>query len=241
MATRKLVLGSAAGAVIAGAIMAAAPSHAQQAAGDPAQTYAGARAQYEAQLQDYNQKQQAYERQRREYNAEVDAYQRALNTAPTAPDTVVVVDDPDPEVVVVDPDRDRTIVVDDVPPGGTVVVTEPGPPDVIVARESDDFEQRLLIANVPPLVRLEDVAGLNREFFNEPVVDAAGVPVGHFRRVEVKDTWGGRLAAVITLDPSRRTIALPTDRVRLDPNRRIFIADMTARQIDTIPSGFPYG
>jgi hypothetical protein len=54
-------------------------------------------------------------------------------------------------------------------------------------------------------------------------------------------SWGGRLAAVITLNGSRRTIALPIEHVRFDHDRRIVIADMTARQIDTIPSGLPYG
>jgi hypothetical protein len=233
---RKLVLSSAAGAIIVCAITVAAPSQAQQSESDPAQSYANARAQYEAQLQDYNQKQQAYERQRGEYNADVDEYERVLNTpAPTA--ETVAVDDPDPDVVVVDPD-DRAVVIDEVPPGGVVVVTEPEEPAVIVAR--DDFAERLLIANVPPLVRVEDVVDVNNEFFNVPVVDAAGLPVGHFRRMEVKDTWGGRLAVVITLNGSRRTIALPTEHVRLDPESRIVIADMTAREIDTVPSGFPY-
>ena len=197
-----------------------------------------ARTQYEAQLQDYNQKQQAYERQRGKYNADVDEYQRALNTPAPAADTVIVVDHPDPDVVVVDPDDDRAVVIDEVPAGGAVVVTEPDAPTVIVAR--DDFAERLLIANVPPLVRVEDVIDVNNAFFNVPVVDASGLPVGHFRRMEVKDTWGGRLAAVITLNGSRRTIALPTEHVRLDPESRIVIADMTAREIDTIPSGFPY-
>ena len=241
MATRKLVLGSAANVLVAGAIMTAAPAFAQQSGSDPAQAYAGAKAQYEAELQDYNKKQQTYEQQRNEYNAKIGQYQRALNAPAPAPNSVVVVDDPDPDVVVIDRERDQAIVVDEVPPGGAVVVRNPNADNVVVSREADDFAQRLLFRDVPPLVRLEDVVDVNDRFFNAPVVDAAGLPVGHFRRVEIKDTWGGNLAAVITLNGSRRTIAVLAEHVRLDAERGIVIADMTARQMDRIPSGFPYG
>jgi hypothetical protein len=59
-----------------------------------------------------------------------------------------------------------------------------------------------------------------------------------FRRIETKEP--GDLVAVITLD-TRRTISVLTEHVRLDPDRRTVIADLTAREIDLIPSGFPYG
>jgi hypothetical protein len=216
MATRKLFLGSAAKLFVVGAIC-ATPALAQQ---DSAQAYASARSQYEAQLQDYNQKQQAYEQQRSQYNTKVDQYQRALSGPARSSDTVVVVDDDDPDVVVVE---------------------NPDAPDVVVARETDVFAQRLLIRDVPGLVRLEDVIDVNNRLFNAPMVDAAGIPVGHFRRVEIKETWGGNIAAVVTLNGSRRTISLLTEHVRLDPDRGVIIADLTARQIDRIPSGFPYG
>ena len=50
-----------------------------------------------------------------------------------------------------------------------------------------DFADRLLMPNVPPtLMRLEDIADVNDDLFNMPVIDAAGYPVGHFRRVETK-------------------------------------------------------
>jgi 3',5'-cyclic AMP phosphodiesterase CpdA len=221
MATRKLVLGSAATLLFSGAIIAAAPVLAQSSS-DPAQAYSGAKAQYDAELQDYNQKQQAYERQRSEYNAKIDSYQRSLNAMP---DTVVVVDDPAPDVVVVDRD-----------PAATVVVADANP-DVVVV--TDDFAQRLAIRNVPPLVRLEDVADVNYQLFNMPVLDSAGLPVGHFRRIESKAP--GDLVAVVTLNGSRRTISLLTEHVRFDPDRRTIIADLPARAIDRIPSGFPYG
>ena len=216
MATRKLILGSAASLLlVSGAMIAAAPVLAQSS--DPAQSYSAATAQYESELQTYNQNQQAYERERSEYNDRIDDYQQSLNAPlPSRMPDVVVVEDNAPDVVVVDPDE-----------------------DVVVIDDRDDFTDRLII-DVPPsaLMRLEEAADVNREFFNVPVLDAAGLSVGHFRRIETKEP--GDLVAVITLD-SRRTISVLTEHVRLDPDRRSIIADLTAREIDLIPSGFPYG
>jgi hypothetical protein len=212
MAKRKLILGSAASLIL----MSAAPVLAQSS--DPVDAYATAKAQYESDLQAYNQKQQTYERDRSEYNANVAQYQRSLSAPlprkmPDAP--AVVVADPDPDVVIVDPD-----------------------PDVVVV--ADNFADRLIMA-VPPsaLVRLESIPDVNYAFFNVPVLDMAGVPVGHFRRIETKDP--GVLVAVVTLNGSRRTISMTTEHVRLDPDRRHVIADLTGREIALIPSGFPYG
>jgi hypothetical protein len=229
MATRKLILGSAASLLLSGAMIAAAPALAQSS--DASQTYSDAQARYNSELQDYNQKQQEYERQRAEYNAKINDYQRSLNTPlpRRLPDAVgtdvppVVAVDPDPDVVVIDRD-----------PGQTVVVRDPDP-DVVVV---DDFRDRLLIRNVPPLVRVEDVADPNYQLFNLPVLDSAGLTVGHFRRIETKEP--GDLVAVITLN-SRRTISVLTDHVRFDPGARTVIADLTGREMDLIPSGFPYG
>ena len=216
MATRKLVLGSAASLLlVSGAMTAAAPVLAQSS--DPAQSYSAATAQYESELRTYNQNQQAYERERTEYNDRIDDYQQSLNAPlPSRMPDAVVVEDNAPDVVVVEPDN-----------------------DVVVIDDRDDFTDRLII-DVPPsaLMRLEDAADVNREFFNIPVLDAAGLSVGHFRRIETKEP--GDLVAVITLD-SRRTISVLTEHVRLDPDRRTIIADLTAREIDLIPSGFPYG
>jgi hypothetical protein len=234
MATRKLVLGSAASLILSGAMITAVPVSAQSS--DPAQAYSSARAHYDSALQDYNQKQQAYERERSEYNAKLDAYQRALNAPPPArlPD-VAVVDDPDPNVVVVDPEPNTTVVING-PRDRTVILRDPAPNDVVVV---DNFRDRLLIRDVPPLMRVEDVVDPNYELFNMPVVDSAGLPVGHFRRIETKEP--GDLVAVVTLNGSRRTISMVTEHVRFDPGRRTIIADLTAREIDLIPSGFPYG
>jgi hypothetical protein len=103
-----------------------------------------------------------------------------------------------------------------------------------------EFMQRLMIPNVPnSLMCLDDVAGVNSALFNTPVIDAYGYRVGRFRRVEVKAP--GDVVAVITLNNSLRTIAVVTDHVRYEPGMDLMIADLTAVQLDRIPSGFPYG
>jgi len=244
MATRKLILGSAASLIL----MSAAPVLAQSS--DPAQTYSNAKSQYEADLQAYNQSQQAYERERSEYNAKVADYQRSLNSPPLIvrmPDApVAVIRDPSPDVVVVDPEPSTAVVVDE--PSTTVVVKDPdtrvvvADPDANAVVVADNFSTRLAL-NVPPsaLVRLETVPNVNDAFFNVPVLDVAGVPVGHFRRIETKEP--GVLVAVVTLDINtmRRTISMEIDHVRLDPDNRIVIADLSGREMALIPSGFPYG
>ena len=103
-----------------------------------------------------------------------------------------------------------------------------------------DFADRLLMPNVPAtLMRLADVADVNDELFNMPVIDAAGYPVGHFRRVETKVP--GDVVAVIALNGSRRAIAVLTDHVRYEPARRRIIADLTTFELDRTPSEFPSG
>jgi hypothetical protein len=94
--------------------------------------------------------------------------------------------------------------------------------------------------NVPPtLMRVEDVADVNDELFNMPVIDAAGYRVGHFRRVETKVP--DHVVAVITLNGSRRTISVLTDHVRFEPGTRLIIADLTTVELDRTPSEFPIG
>ena len=102
------------------------------------------------------------------------------------------------------------------------------------------FAERLLMPNVPVmLMRLEDVAEVNDELFNTPVIDAAGYRVGHFRRVETKVP--GDVVAVITLNGSRRAIAVLTDHVRYEPASQRIIADLTTFELDRTPSEFPSG
>jgi hypothetical protein len=103
-----------------------------------------------------------------------------------------------------------------------------------------EFAQRLIMPNVPnSLMCLENVAAVNDELFNTPVIDSAGYRVGHFRRLEIKEP--GDLVAVITLNSSRRTISVLTDHVRYEPGTDLIITDLTTREMDRIPSGFPYG
>jgi hypothetical protein len=221
--TRKLVLGRAALLSII-----AAPGLAQPSSTDAAQAYAQANARYQAEVDEYNRKQQTYDDQRRDYNAKLEAYERAVGGSSGGPDAVIVVEDQDPDVVIVDRGSNSAVAVD------------PTPDRVIVAREVDDFSRRLLMREVPaPLVRLEAIPNVNNDLFNAPVLDAMGLPVGNFRRIEVKAP--GDVVAVVTLKNSRRTISLLTEHVRLDPDTGVIIADLTARQIDLIPSGFPYG
>jgi hypothetical protein len=103
-----------------------------------------------------------------------------------------------------------------------------------------EFAQRLMIPNVPPtLMCLHDIPTANSDLFNTTVVDAYGYHVGRFRRVEVKAP--GDVVAVITLNDSLRTIAVLTDHLRYEPGMNVMIADLTTRDMDLIPSGFPYG
>jgi hypothetical protein len=120
----------------------------------------------------------------------------------------------------------------------SIASTNPNSPTA--QNDSDDvpFHQRLLMPNVPAtLVRLEDVPNVNDELFNMPVIDAAGYRVGHFRRVETK--MPDYVVAVVTLNGSRRTIALLTDHVRYEPNTRLIIADITGLEMDHTPSEVP--
>jgi hypothetical protein len=229
MATRKLVLGSVATLLLSGALIGAPPVLAQSSAA-PSAAYSAATARYESALRDYNQKQQAYEQQRDDYDAKLAAYQSGLNARPVI--------DPNPDVVVVAPDEDTAVVIEDASPDTHVIIRDRDP-NVVVLEDSDDFAARLILRDVPPLVRLEDVADVNDAFFNAPVLDSAGLPVGHFRRIETKAP--GDLVAVVTLNGSRRTVSMLTDHVRLDPDRGTVIADLTEGEIDLIPSGFPYG
>jgi hypothetical protein len=85
---------------------------------------------------------------------------------------------------------------------------------------------------------LEQVAAVNSALFNSVVVDAAGYKVGHFRRIETKAP--GDVVAVVRLSPSLRTISMLTEHLRFDPATGLIHADLINREIDLIPTGFPY-
>jgi len=224
MAMPKLVLGSAASLLVAGALVAAVPTLAQSTDYATAQAqYDQAQAQYNAQVQEYNDKNRAYQQQRDDYNAKLNNYRSNTTVYDQSrrPDVVVVPNTTPP---------DTTVVVQNPP---TVVVQNP-PANVVVV--PDPFVQRLVFANPPVLLwKLDMVADPNRELFNAVVVDARGLPVGHFRRVENKDP--GYDAAVVTLNDPQRTISLPIEHIRFDPNTGVIIADLTSNEIHSFPSG----
>jgi hypothetical protein len=226
-----------------------APAPADKAAYDAAQAqYNQAQAKYNAQVQEYNNKTRAYQTQRDAYTAKVTDYQGKVQVysdqARRYDNDVVVVERAVPDAVVVESTAPSTVVVQQPAPAApdVVVVQDPAPaPDVLVVNEvPDDFVARLVFPN-PPLTlwRLDRYIDPSRELFNAPVLDAAGLPVGHFRRTEIKDP--GVPVAVVTLNGALRTISIPLEHVRFDPNARVVIADMPANEINSIPSGFPYG
>ena len=109
------------------------------------------------------------------------------------------------------------------------------------AQAQDDlaFSEKLLMPGAPVMfVRLEDVADVNEELFNMPVIDAEGYRVGRFRRVETK--LPGDEVAVITLNGSRRTISVLTEHIRYHPGSQLIVADLTTGELDLTPSGFPF-
>jgi len=74
----------------------------------------------------------------------------------------------------------------------------------------------------------------NSELYNLPVEDIDGFTAGHFRRVETRA--GGEKMAVITLN-SRRTISIPAEEVRYDPDRGVVVAEWASRDLDRVPPG----
>jgi len=224
-----------------------APAPADTAAYEAAQAqYNQAQAKYDAQVREYNDKTRAYQTQRDTYTAKVNDYQGKVQVysdqARRYDNNVVVVETATPDAVIVENTAPNTVVVQEPAPTGpdVVVVHDPAPDVVVVNEAPDDFVARLVFPNPPvTLWRLDRYIDPSRELFNAPVVDAAGLPVGHFRRTEIKDP--GVPVAVVTLNGALRTISIPLEHVRFDPNARLIIADMTANEINSIPSGFPYG
>jgi hypothetical protein len=223
------------------------PAPADKAAYEAAQAqYNQAQAKYNAQVQEYNNKTRAYQTQRDAYTAKVNDYQSKVQVysdqARRYDNDVVVVEKAMLDAVIVESTASNTVVVQQPAPAAPdVVVGHDAAPDVVFVTEvPDDFVTRLAFPNPPVMLwRIDRFIDPSRELFNAPVLDAAGLPVGHFRRTEIKDP--GVQVAVVTLNSSLRTISIPLEHVRFDPNARVVIADMTANEINSIPSGFPYG
>src|SRR5262245_38126724 len=137
---------------------------------------------------------------------------------------------------------------------GAMIVTTPllarcaadpyAPPPMAATEQcvqnDNEFAQRLFMPTVPAgLMCLQDVADANDALFNRVIYDAAGYKVGHFRRIETKEP--GDVVVVVRLQPSLRTVSMLTDHLRFDPATGVLITDLTNREIDLIPTGFPYG
>jgi hypothetical protein len=97
---------------------------------------------------------------------------------------------------------------------------------VVASGDTDDSFARLW--------EIDRVNDPNNELYNLPVEDIDGFLTGHFRRVELRDN--GDKMVVITLN-SLRTIAIPADEVRFDPDRAVIVADWTSNELDRVPSG----
>jgi hypothetical protein len=74
----------------------------------------------------------------------------------------------------------------------------------------------------------------NTELYNVPVVDIDGFSVGHFRRIEMRQS--GERMVVITLN-GLRTISLPIEDIFYDPAMSVVVAQLTNYEIDRTPSG----
>jgi hypothetical protein len=74
----------------------------------------------------------------------------------------------------------------------------------------------------------------NDQLYNAPVIDIDGFNVGHFRRIETRES--GERMVVITLN-SLRTISLPIEDIFYDPAISVVVAQLTNYEIDRTPSG----
>jgi hypothetical protein len=82
---------------------------------------------------------------------------------------------------------------------------------------------------------------------NAPVRTSLGSTIAHFVRIEMQD--GVMPMGIITLDEIHRTIAVPLDRFRFNPERREILTDMSWHEAILMPSGrrlkgtpwYPYG
>jgi hypothetical protein len=71
--------------------------------------------------------------------------------------------------------------------------------------------------------------------YKAPVVSPTGTVLGNFLRIEVHD--GERSMGIVTLRDPYRTVAVPLERLRLDPAGGAVLTDLSWDQIHTIPSG----
>lgn len=102
-----------------------------------------------------------------------------------------------------------------------------------------NFDQAKLIGENAPVTAASGLA-------NAPVRTALGSTIAHFIRIEIQDEMP---MGIITLDDVHRTVAVPLDRLRFNPERREILTDMSWHEVAILPSGrrskespwYPYG
>jgi len=167
------------------------------------------KSQYDAQIQDYQQKNNQYTEQSKDYRARVDNYAKQYNTYEdqaadyAASPPVVVVNDP-PDVVVVDPP----------------VVEE---------------RHVLVYPDLSSLVHLDDLGNPDQEIAGIAVEDRFGNVVGHFRHMTFQDQ--GTEKAVITLH-NNKSVAVLEDHLRFDPDHSVVVADLSFDDLNRMPARF---
>jgi len=174
---------------------------------------AESQSQYDSARSDYETAQQRYQQQLDDYNAKNRAYQEQRDRYRAQRGTYQ-----DQREEYTD-QRDTYEGRDDAYQG----YPPPAPPPR-VARALDTTRLRTLDRFADP----------DYELYNMPVVDVDGFTVGHFRRVETRDT--GERMAIVTLT-NMRTVALPAEELFYDPAMALVVANLTSYEIDRTPSG----
>jgi hypothetical protein len=174
--------------------------------------YESAQQRYQQQLDEYNAKTRQYDSDRQRYNQSVDTYSSQQNVY----DNQQGVYDNRQDVY-----RDRALDNDSDLDDATTL----------------DYPDQVGVAPRDDLWTLDRFSNPNNELYNAPVVDIDGIGVGHFRRIETRDS-GDRMV-VITLN-SLQTVALPIQEIFYDPRMSVVVAERTSYEIDRAPTG-PFG
>jgi hypothetical protein len=175
--------------------------------------YEAAQQRYQQQLDDYNARQRAYEDQRDNFNRRADRYEDRQDAYRDQQGQYIDRNDAYYDNAPVYNDGNRLPYPDD-------NALPPYPDQSAVTPDN--------------LWTLDHFADPNSELYNSPVVDVDGFTVGHFRRIEPRDS--GARVAVITLT-SQRTISLPIEEIFYDPAMSVVVARLTTYEIDRTPSG----
>ena len=102
------------------------------------------------------------------------------------------------------------------------------------------FDRAKIIGENTPVTAANGLA-------NAPVRTSRGSMIAHFVRIEIQDD--AMPMGIISLDDVHRTIAVPLDRFRFNPERQEILTDVSWQEAMLIPSGrrpkgtpwYPYG